>query len=221
MGISFFFIAQTREETGPAKEPEHPQAFWANSLKILKHNPNFVRFLWARVLSQLASMAFAFYIVYAVIEYDMSAALAGVMTGILLLAQVGLSPLLGRLGDRWSHRAAMVIGALAASLSAILAWRAVSVEWFYAVFLLEAVAIVAFWVSPMALAVSFSKKEEDRPLYIGLSNTLGAPPAILAPIIGGWIADTAGYHLTFLLSAAFGLLMAATLAFLVKEPHHS
>jgi MFS family permease len=95
------------------------------------------------------------------------------------------------------------------------------VEWFYAVFLLEAVAIVAFWVSPMALAVSFSKKEEDRPLYIGLSNTLGAPPAILAPIIGGWIADTAGYHLTFLLSAAFGLLMAATLAFLVKEPHHS
>jgi MFS family permease len=218
MAVSFFFIAQTKEELSPPRQAEHPLAFWGNSLRILKQDRNFLNFLWSRVVSQLASTAFAFYIIYAVIEYDMSAALAGVMTGVLLFAQVALSPLMGRLGDRWSHRAAMFIGALAASLSALLAWQATSVVWFYAVFVLEAAAIVAFWISPMALTVSFAPKDEERPLYIGLSNTITALPAIAAPVIGGWIADTAGYHLTFLLSAACGLVLAAMLAFVVKEP---
>lgn len=215
---SYFFLAQTRESVSPPKAEEHPAAFWGQSWDILKRDRNFAIFLGVRTLSQFASMAFAFYLVYAVVEYKMSEGLAGLMTGFLFIAQVVFNPLMGRLGDRWSHRGMMVIGALAATVSAVLAWQATSVAWFYPVFLLEAVAIVAIWTVPIALTVSFAKQERERPLYIGLSNTVTAPATILAPLFGGWIADVTGFHTTFLLSAFCGLLMAAALILFVKEP---
>jgi MFS family permease len=221
MAISYIVIGLTRERESPAPEVEQADGVWSRSLEILRRDRNFTIFLGVRSLSQFASMAFSFYLIYAVFAYNMSEALAGVMTAVLLVAQLVSSPLLGRLGDRWSHRGAMGLGALAAVLSALLAWKAVSVEAFYLVFLLEAAAIVAFWTVPIALTVSFAKNPDDRPLYIGLSNTLTAPAAILAPLIGGWIADAVNFQMTFLLSAACGLLMAATLAFIVKEPHES
>jgi len=218
MAVSYLVIAQTREHEAPPRADEHPQAFWGQAREILKRDRNFDIFLGVRSLSQFASMAFPFYLIYAVFEYGMSEALAGVMTSVVLIAQVAFSPLMGRLGDRWSHRGVMCIGALTAALSALLAWMATSVEWFYLVFALEAVSIVAIWTIPIALTVSFARRDEERPVYIGLSNTVTAPATILAPVIGGWIADASSFHLTFLLSAAFGLLMAAMLAFVVKEP---
>ncbi len=219
LGISYLFIAQTREEEA-APRPIQPEVdFWAGARRILRQDRNFVTFLGVRALSQFASMAFAFYLIYAVRRFGMGAGLAGLMTGVLLIAQVLAGPVMGRLGDGWSHRGVMLIGALAAALSALLAWRATSLNWFYPVFLLEAVAITAIWIVPLAMTVSFAKHEQDRPLYIGLSSSLTAPSTILAPILGGWIADAAGFHLTFLVSAGWALLMAAALAFLVKDPH--
>lgn len=219
MAISYLVIAFTREPQGPPKETaEHPSAFWGNSFEILKRDRNFSTFLGVRILSQFAGMAFAFYIVYAVRAFAMNEALVGAFTGFLLVSQVVLSPLMGRLSDRWSHRGVMILGALAATSSALLAWAADAPGWFYPIFLMEAVAMIAIWTIPIALTVSFAKREEERPLYIGLSNTLSAPATILAPVFGGWLADAAGFRATFLLSAACGLLMAGVLYFLVKDP---
>ncbi|MGE5250750.1 MAG: MFS transporter [Bacteroidota bacterium] len=218
MVVSYVVIGQTREQESPPPAQPPPDGFWSRSLRILRDDRNFRLFVGVRTLSQFASMAFAFYLIYAVFEYGMNEALAGVMTAVLLMGQVIFSPIMGRLGDRWSHRGVMVIGALAAILSALLAWRAPSLEWFYLVFLLEAAAIIAFWTVPIALTVSFARHPDERPLYIGLSNTLIAPAAILAPMLGGWLADAVNFQLTFLVSAACGLLMALTLAFVVREP---
>jgi MFS family permease len=173
------------------------------------------------VLSQFAGMGFAFYIIYAVREFGMSDAAAAALVAFLLIGQVVLSPLMGRLGDLWSHRGMMGIGALGAALSAILAWRATSPAWFYAVFLLEAVAIVAIWTIPLALSVSFARDAAERPIYVGLANSLPAPAAILAPAIGGLIADAAGFGATFLLSAVSGVIMALVLWFMVRDPEPS
>jgi predicted MFS family arabinose efflux permease len=51
-----------------------------------------------------------------------------------------------------------------------------------------------------------------------MANTLPAPATILAPIFGGWLADRAGFHATFLLSAVFAVSMAAALWFVMKDP---
>jgi len=220
MGISFFFVSRTREPDSPSRPEEHLADIWKNSLGVVKRNSNFRAFLLVRVLSQFGGMAFAFYVIYAVQQFGMSDAAAGIMVAILLIGQVVLSPLMGRLGDRWSHRGVMSFGALGAALSAILAWRATSANWFYAIFILEAVAVVAIWTIPLALSVSFASSEEERPLYIGMANTLPAPATILAPVVGGLLADAVGYHAMFLLSAACALTMAASLWFVVKDPTH-
>jgi MFS family permease len=217
MMISFVFLALTREAPSPPRQPR-AQPLLDETREVLRRDPNFRAFLGVRALSQFAGMGFAFYVVYAVRQYGASDAAAAALVAILLVGQVVLSPLMGRLGDRWSHRGVMSIGAVGAALSALMAWKATSLAWFYAVFLLEAVAIVAIWTIPLALSVSFAPTETDRPLYIGLSNTLPAPAAILAPAIGGWIADRAGFGLMFGVSAFCGLAMALALWFVVKDP---
>ncbi len=216
--ISYIIVAMTREAEGAPKiVQEHTPAIWSQARVILKRDRNFAIFLGVRTLSQFASMAFSFYLIYAVIYYDMSESQAGIMTGFLLIAQVAFSPLMGRLGDRWSHRGVMALGALAAALSSLLAWMATSVEWFYPVFLLEAVAIVAIWTIPVALTVSFAR-EDERPIYIGISSSFTAPATILAPIIGGLLAEAAGFDTTFMVSTICGLAMAAVLMIFMKEP---
>jgi MFS family permease len=216
--VSFVFISLTREPDGRPRLVEgKPEGFWKESQRILKTNRNFVAFLFMRSLSQFAAMAFSFYVVYVVWTFGVSEAEAGFMTGVFLTASIGAGLVMGRLADHWSPRIMMVIGALAAALSASIAMLAPSANWFYASFILTSMAIVAIWTLPLPLTVQFGR-EEERPYYIGLSSTVTAPATLLAPVIGGWLADTVGFQATFMVSVVCGLLMAAMLVFVVKDP---
>jgi MFS family permease len=216
--VSFAFISLTREPDGRSRLIEgKPEGFWKESERILKTNGNFVAFLLMRSLSQFAGMAFSFYTVYVVWTFGVSEAEAGFMTGVFLLSSILSGLLMGRLADRWSPRGVMVIGAVAATLSAAIAMFAPSANWFYASFILTSMAIVAIWTIPLPLTVQFGT-EEERSYYIGLSSTITAPATLVAPVIGGWLADTAGFQATFMVSVVCGLLMAIMLVFMVKDP---
>jgi MFS family permease len=124
---------------------------------------------------------------------------------------------MGWLGDRWGHRSMLIIGAVAALLSSILAWLATSILWFYPIFLLAGLANVSIWTIGMAMTVDFGT-EAERPIYIGLSQTLTAPATIIAPLLGGWIVDTSGFIPTFSISIVLSIVMISILLFLVKDP---
>jgi MFS family permease len=216
--ISVLFLSFTREHDGaPRPIIDKPEGFWIESQRILKSNWNFVAFLMMRSLSQFAAMAFSFYIVYVVWIFKVSEVQAGYLTGVFLMSSILANLVLGRLADRWSPRVVMIIGALAASLSASIALVAPSASWFYLSLVLTSVAIVAIWTLPLPLTVQFGT-EEERPYYIGLSSTITAPATLLAPVLGGWLADTVSFQATFTVSIICGLLMAAMLAFVVKDP---
>ena len=142
---------------------------------------------------------------------------AGYLTAALTISQTIANLAMGWLGDRFGHLAMLVIGALCISFSALLALKAPSLDWFYLIFILEGLANVAIWTIGMAITVEFGT-ESERPIYIGLSNTLAAPITILAPLFGGWLADNAGFGATFLTSAVGGLVTAMVLIFLVRNP---
>jgi MFS family permease len=218
MGISFFFLSRTREpESIRPDPPVPPQVFWSSLGAILKRDGNFRWFLGARMLSQLAVVAFSFYTVYVVRYQGMSEVEVGVMTGVLLGVQTLANPLVGWIGDHWSQRIALEIGAAAAALSAILAWWAPSPAWFYLVFTLAGVANASLWTVTLAMILKFGQ-EAERPAYIGLSNTLVAPATILAPLLGGLLADHLGYAAAFQASALGGLATVAVLQFFVRDP---
>lgn len=218
--VSWFFLANTREPIDEEKIiPEEKTHFWDDSKKILKRDKNFNWFLTARFLSQFATMGFSFYIIYALREFNMSDVVAGYLTATLTISQTIANIGMGWLGDKIGHRLMLIIGAIAALLSAVLAWNAQSINWFYPIFILAGMANVSIWTIGMAVAVQFGT-EHERPIYIGLAQTLTAPATIIAPIIGGWIADSVGFIPTFSISTVLSVVMILILVFLVKDPRH-
>jgi MFS family permease len=51
-----------------------------------------------------------------------------------------------------------------------------------------------------------------------MANTLITPVTIVAPLVGGWLADSSGFHSTFIAAALAGLLNLVVLHWLVTEP---
>lgn len=216
--ISWIFLALTREPADYAKViEENPAPFWQGAGRILQRDKNFSWFLMARILSQFATMGFAFYIVYALRRFHMDEVTAGFLTATLTISQMIANAGMGWLGDRVGHRLMLVVGAASAFLSSLLAWQAPALNWFFPIFVLSGFANVSIWMNGMTMTVDFSG-ESERPFYIGLAQTLTAPATIIAPLIGGWIADTQGFASTFGWSTILSVVMMLILVFLVKEP---
>lgn len=219
--LSWFALAATREPEDTEKFiPEEKTRFFDDAKKVIGRDTNFNWFLSVRVLSQFATMGFSFYIIYALREFNMTEVVAGYLTATLTISQTIANIGMGWLGDRIGHRSMLILGAVSAFLSALLAWNASSIAWFYPIFILTGMANVSLWTISIAMTVDFGS-ETERPIYIGLSQTLTAPATIIAPILGGWIADTAGFMPTFMIATALSLVMLGILTFLVKDPRKS
>lgn len=218
MALSWFFLNYTKEPESPeTPEGELPVITLKGTVSLLKRDSNFSWFLVSRILAMLATMSFAFYIVYAKNNFGMNEFTAGVMTATLTIAQTVANLVMGWLGDKFGHRRMLVLGALAMTASSLLAWWAPSLDWFYLIFILEGLANVAIWTVSMAFTVEFGS-EAERPTYIGLSNTLVSPFSILAPLVGGWLVDTVSYQATFIIAVVLAILTTLVLGVLVQDP---
>jgi MFS family permease len=216
--ISFIMVALTREPDNPPVEDIPARGAVQVSLKgILQRDMNFRWFLVVSGLAQLTTMCVAFYMVFVVSQYNASKTLAGVLTSIYLIAQVLANPVMGWIGDKKSHYMVMGFGLTTATISGLLAWQATSVGWFFLVVFLAGVANVAVWTISMAITLEFGRPEE-RQAYIGLANTLVAPVTILAPVLGGWLADRAGYPSTFLFSGVCGVITILVFLLRMQDP---
>lgn len=216
--ISWFALAMTREPEDTEKVIEqNPPPFWREAKRILQRDLNFNWFLVVRILSQFATMGFSFYIVYALRRFDMNEITSGYLTAALTLSQTAANMGMGWLGDRLGHRTMLIVGAGAAALSSFLAWQATSLVWFYPIFILSGIANVSIWTISMTMTVGFSG-ESDRPFYIGLAQSLTAPATIIAPLIGGWVADTEGFVPAFIISTILSVVMILILWLIVKDP---
>lgn len=215
--ISWTFLLQSKEERRVIHpEPENSLPFWQNVGRILKQDKVFDGFLISRLLGQFGIMAFAFYTVFAVKKLGMDAITVGIMTSVLLITQTVANPLLGWLADRWSRKWILAIGSICAVLSALLAYLIKDPGWFASVFILTGFANVAYWTIGMAIALEFGN-EREKPVYVGMSNTLIAPATILAPVVGGLLADLFGYESTFIISAICGVITFIIVAIIVKD----
>jgi MFS family permease len=219
MVFSFFFLSMTKEEESPPAASTSPEgtSFLADLRTILSTDKDFRWYVLARMLTQFATMGFAFYTIYAVREFGVDVRLIGFLTGLLLFTEVFMNPFLGWLGDRRGHLLTLQIGIVATIASVLLAMGAQGVAWFIPIFILAGIANVAAWTVPLSMTLEFGS-ESQRPAYIGLSNTLVAPATFIAPILAGLLIDNASYELAFLLSGAAGILTLLVLLIGVKDP---
>ncbi len=219
--IPWFFLNTTREDSRPPDPINISHvSLWSSIKEILQEDVSFRSFIISRTISQFGMMAFAFYTVFAVKSLGMSNLTVGVMTSVLLITQVASNPILGRLADKWSRKWVLALGGVCAVLSAILAMVITNPNWFVLVFILTGIASSAYWTIGITISLEFGD-ENKRPTYVGMSNTLIAPSTMLAPFLGGLIADALGYRATFVVSAVLGAIAVAALIALVKDPYRS
>ena len=62
--------------------------------------------------------------------------------------------------------------------------------------------------------------ETERPAYVGLARTSTGPALLIAPLIGGLIAQSIGYPAMFITSLLFAISGLYLLTRRVKEPRH-
>ncbi|MFN2194559.1 MAG: MFS transporter [Anaerolineales bacterium] len=205
MMISLSFLSLTREKA-------HRPAVRAKSVnyldylnEILRDDRQFTLFILVRNLLQFATLGINFYALYLITEFQASAASIGIMNGIYAAAQIIANPILGAAGDRFGYRTSLLVGTISALASTVIALFARSSIWFYLSFALAGLGMVATWTLVIVMTLKYGT-DEHRPAYIGLSNSLTAVSTLIAPLIGGWIADQFGFSATFMFTIAIGIL---------------
>jgi MFS family permease len=219
MGLSAYFLNKTRETAVAvvSQQPVQKGSFTLQLRRILSRDVNVRWFIFARILSQFAIMAISFYTIYAVRHFGVDEVTIGLMAGVLTITQMVAAPLLGRMGDVWGHRRAFSVGMAAATASAFIVGVAPHANWLYLAFALAGVANSVIWSTVMAFTCEFGTLEE-RPYYIGLTNTLVAPATFLAPLIGAALADSLGFTTTFMLAAVAGIATIIVTMLVLRNP---
>jgi MFS family permease len=206
--LALGFVREKPEVLQP--EAKDNFAFRQEITQILRTDAPFRKFLLVRSLIQVGVMAFTFYTVFITKNFAAPGTAIGIMTAILSVTKIIGNVVLGQVGDRVGHRFVLQIGGIALTLSTLVAWMAPSFGWFYLAFALAGIAYVSAWTTPMAMTLQFGRREQ-RPAYVGLSNTVTAPSALLAPLLGGLLADAAGYQATFFVAAICGVFVLVVL----------
>jgi len=216
--ISWGWLALTREPPLHSQSAQVPFGEYLSRLpSVLRHDHNFANYLAARVACVLSRMGIGFLTVFAVDRWGLSDAQAGLFGAALLIGQAAANLGLGNLGDRRGHKLVLEISIMLGVLAMLCAVLAPSPLWMYLTFVAVGALLGGERLSAIAIAMEFSSPE-DRPTYLGLANTVPGVFSALAPLLGAAIASAAGYHGTFLVGAAFGLLAVAILHRRVREP---
>ncbi len=218
IGLSWLFLTQTKEPPS-APAPVTGGQYASRLADIVKRDANFRTFLICRWLWYFGSMATGFIAVYAVQHFRLSDATAGIYTGILYAAGVVGYAFWGPMGDRLGNKRMMVASstlwllALAAALLSGAAWG------FYVVFALMGFGSAGSVIADLNIAMEFGP-EAERPTYIGLTRTITGPALLIAPLLGGWIAQEWSYPTLFGVSLSLAAAGLGLLAWGVKDPRH-
>jgi MFS family permease len=215
LAVSFVFIANSREPApvdAPPARAASGSGYWRRLPGIVRADHNFAWYLVATVLISAAGMATSFYTVDAERTLHLTDASAGVYAVVLLAASTLGNVAWGYVGDHIGHKRVVEGGSLCTGLAALIALLVrgpgLGLAGYGLVFVLVGVATSGLQLAALTFIVDFAPAAK-RPTYIGLSNLAAVPFAAGAPLLGGIIADRAGYPLVFAITLVFAL--AATL----------
>jgi MFS family permease len=219
MALSYVALAQVREPRATTVEAAAPLGAYLRRVgRVLRDDRNLTWYLLARSLGFVATMASAFYTVYALRRFGAPDWAVGVFTTALLAGQIVGNLGLGSLADRSGHVVSLLIGTGAVLGANMLALSVGSLELFTLVFVLQGVQVAAVNVSGLNVLLEFAPGPGARPTYVGLGTTLMTPVAFGAPLLAGLLADHVGFPAVFLTAAAGALASAAVLLGRVEEP---
>jgi hypothetical protein len=176
---------------------------------LLSSDPNYRRYVVARVFLCLSRLGMPFYIGLAMARLELTAAAAGPFLAALMAGTVTSNLLWGYLSSRRGNRLLVRSGALVTLLPPVLYFLSARAEWggiylFYALFFLVGFGWSGAEFGNINYVIDLSPAQL-RPVYVGFNNTLGGL-ATLAAVGGGFVLKYAGYDLLFGLAVGFAAL---------------
>lgn len=215
-------LSLLREPEGSGGEVQRSRLGFPGRLgQVWRDNPNFRRLVGHRWLTGLISLSLSFYVLHATEVVGLPEATTGWFVSAQMAGGILSSAALGWLSERKGPRAVIRWGSSAILAIPLLAlvihfssggWLA----WLY--------PVVYFAIGTMnssGMLGSFNylleiAPDEQRPLYVGLSNTL---QGLLVPasLVGGLLLRVTSYPVLFALTAA-GVTAGVLLGFRLEEP---
>jgi MFS family permease len=175
---------------------------------LLRENSSFRRYLRVRSFILIALLADPFYAIYAQRRLNAPESELGTFIIVTTLASIAANFAFRRPANKGRNVLVLQLGVGFLIIASLLALFAPSWHWINAVLVASATGQAAINIAVWNLLYTVSP-EAERPLYIGVTNTLMALPS-LAPILAGVVVSVVGYPATFALALLSG---ATALAF--------
>ncbi|NLV74918.1 MAG: MFS transporter [Chloroflexi bacterium] len=189
---------------------------------LIRTDKPFAHLLLTRVMTGFISLATAFYVIHATNELGMPTSTTGLFISAQVVGALVSGLLLSWLQDKrgvlFYMRLVTGVGALPPLLALLIGIFARQLGSLATILYLLIFVILGIYINSIGWPtfgwILEHAQERQRPIYIGVSNTLGAL-TMLAPPLGGWIASALGYQAVFIASIGFAAL---TLFLTLKLP---
>jgi MFS family permease len=175
---------------------------------LLRENSSFRRYLRVRSFILVALLADPFYAIYSQRRLNAPEGELGTFIIVTTIASIAANFAFRRPANRGKNVLILQIGVSCLVVASLLAFFAPTWQWIIAVLIASATGQAAINIAVWNLLYTVSP-EAERPIYIGVTNTLMALPSF-APIVAGVIVTLFGYRATFILALLCGI---AALAF--------
>ncbi len=199
--------------------PAAAQQLQAGDLRrAMDNSPGFLGFVVSGFIWNLGlQLAGPFFNVYMVSQLGASLAMVGLVTGVTSLFALAGQRLFGRLLDyRSSVWVQTITGLLIPALP--VAWIWVTSPWQVSIInAFSGVLWAGYNLANFNLLLELSPPEQ-RPRAVALYQTVVFVSAVLGPLLGGYLADAAGFKLVFGLSGAFRMLGMVVFLLMVVRP---
>lgn len=142
----------------------------------------------------------------------------GFLFGIFGVAVLITSVPMGGMSDRIGRRGPLLAGAVGLAVSSLVFARSTTLPWLFAARLMQGAADAVTWVVGFALVADLYR-EEERGRVMGLVMSGTTVGFLVGPSVGGWLYESGGPQLPYLIVAALASLCAAGFAWLQPIPH--
>ena len=220
--ISYIALSSVREPEGEILEtPRRLSAFLGQSLRMVREDRVFSRFLLSRLGIGFGTFALPFYVLYGQRELQMPAERIGFLVAAQVTGAILSNIIWAELSDRVGNRIVIRLTGLVALLIPVL--TLISTQVIGSPLLVAVFALIGVQVSGTGIGFSNYLLEIApaplRPSYIAVAGTV-AGFAFLLPIAGGFVVDLWGFQAAFSATAAVvagGLACSWTLK-CVRDP---
>jgi MFS family permease len=207
---SYGVVATTREYPLASTKPPVSLGLYLRAVPaVLRRDPDFTWFLVVRGCVNAGGLANGFFTASALRELHAAEWQVAAFTSFLLLGQTLGNALLGYVGDRRGQKLVLAAGVVTQVVANLVALAAVDVSAFYVVFLLVGASNGAAQIAGGVLPLEYAGPA-DRPTYVALATAAISPVVVLAPLVGGIIADQLGYRPVFALATVLSIISVVT-----------